>query len=268
MLESDWEGEINRPTMSTLAPLGEAVKDNYPDLVANYFSIDALSCNISDGKDKSFRMNMQLGKGDFIQMFGIPLLHGDPTTAFEEPSNIIIQKEVAQAFFGRTNVIGESLILETQNANQNPTGSKEYIVSGVIDQLPENSITDNLGERTNVYINAENMQYFRPFNLFEDWNNYIIQTRIELQPGVTPEDLQLPIYQLITTNTSEELAEEIIPKLSSIETYNLTDQNNARLQLIYVLAAVAGFILLMAMINFVNISLGMARRRLREIGVR
>lgn len=268
MLESEWEGDINRPTMTTLAPLGEALKENYPDLVANYFSIDALSCNISDGQDKSFRMNLQIGKGDFLSMFGLPLIYGNAETAFAEANNIIIQKEVALKFYGRENVIGESLILETQNGAQNPLGTKEYIISGVLDELPVNSITDNLGERTDVYVNADNLLYFRPYDMFADWGNYIIQTRIELQPSVDPEDLQVPINQLITTNASEALSDEIIPKLTALDAYNLTDQNSAKLQLIYVLAAVAGFILLMAMINFVNISLGMAQKRLREIGVR
>lgn len=268
MLESDWDAGINRPAITTLAPLGKALKDNYPHLVANYFSIDALSCNVSDGNTKSFRMNLQLGKGPFIDMFRLPLLHGDPQSAFNDMNDIVIQKDVALKFFGRTDVIGKSLLLETQNANHHPKGYKEYMISGVIDDLPVNSITDNLGSRTDVYINADNILFFRSFDVFDAWDNYIIQTRIELQKGVNSEDLIIPMEELIKKNAPSYLADQIQPRLTSIRSYNLTDNNNAKQKLIITLSLVAFFILLMAMINFMNISLGMAQKRMREIGVR
>ncbi len=268
MLESSWKNDMNRPEMTTLAPLGKALKQNYPNLVANYFSIDALSCNISDGVSESFRMNMQLGNSSMLPMFGIPLISGDANSALIDKSDIVIQKEVALKFFGSADVLGRSLFLETQNAVYHPGGKKEFTIAGVIDELPINSLTDNLGGRADIYINSDNIQYFRPDDMFSQWDNYIIQTRIELQPGVNPEDLKEPIDQLISKNATSKMADEIIPKLTPLKTYNLTDNNNAKQRLIYILVFIALFILIMAIINFVNISLGMARKRLREIGVR
>ncbi len=268
MIESSWKKDVKLPEFTTLAPLGQALRENYPTLVANYFSIDAVSCNISDGGDKSFRMGLQIGDSTLIEMFGLPLIHGNLKNALDNPDGVVIQKEVALKFFGKTDVIGQSLILETQNANYNPSGMKEFLITGVIDDLPENSITDNLGYRNDVYINRHNIMFFRDVDFFSSWDVPIIQTRIELQPGVKPEDLIAPMQALISKNAPPNLAERIQPKLTPLKSYNLTQNNGTKQKLLYILMGSAFFILLMALINFVNISLGMAKKRMKEIGVR
>ena len=267
MLESDWAKGVSRPEFTTLAPLGKELKEQYPQLVANYFTIDAVSCNVSDGSENNFRLNLQIADGNMLTMFGIPLIAGNPKTALDVPDGIVLQQDVALKFFGSTDVIGETLILETQNANYNPRGFKEFKVTGVMDDIPENSITDNLGDRTDIYINSANAIYFRA-DIFEAWGNYILQTRLELQPGVTPEDLEKPLRDLIHANAPDFLAKDLTAKLTPLKSYNLVQNNGAKRHVLLVLGLVAMFILLMAMINFVNISIGIANRRMKEIGVR
>lgn len=267
-IESDWKGGLNRPGMTTLGPLGKTLREEYPHLVANYFSIDALGCNVSNGQDKHFLLSLQIGDSTLLEMFGIPLLHGDASTALDDPNGIVIQKEVAMKFFGRTDVIGQELILGTQNDTYHPLGKKNYKITAVIDDLPENSITDNLGDRNDIYINSSNIHYFRQGDFFETWDNFIVQTRIELVAGVHPGELIAPIQKIIEARAPSHIAEQIIPKLTPLNGYNLSQNNGAKLRMLYLLAAMAAFILMMAMINFVNLSMGMASRRLKEIGLR
>ena len=267
-IESDWKGGLNRPGMTTLGPLGKTLREEYPHLVANYFSIDALGCNVSNGKDRHFLLSLQIGDSTLLEMFGIPLLYGDASTALDDPNGMVIQKEVAMKFFGRADVLGHELILGTQNDTYHPLGKKNYVITGVMDDLPENSITDNLGDRTDIYVNSSNIQYFRPGDFFEIWDNFIVQTRIELAEGVEPGELLEPIQKLIETHAPSHIAEQIVPKLTPLRGYNLSQNNGTKQRMLYLLAAMAVFILIMAMINFVNLSMGMARRRLKEIGLR
>ncbi len=267
-LESDWKEGTTGLEITTFAPLGKALQEKYPHLVASYFTIHARTCNVSNGVDKHFRLELQVMDGELLESFGIPLLHGDPGTALDDPNSVVIHKDVALKFFGKADVIGESLILETENAEYDSTGKKHFVVSGVMDYLPENSITDNLGRRTNLYINADNVPYYGLAGMWDRWDINIIQTRIGLQEGVTPDDLAQPMRQLIDDNVPEHMARDVVPKLTPLKSYNLIQNNGARMKMIYVLAVIAGFILVMALINFINISLGMANQRLREIGVR
>ncbi|TRX51403.1 FtsX-like permease family protein [Fulvivirga sp. M361] len=268
MIESDWKEGGTGLEIVTLAPLGKALTENYPHLVTDYFTVHARGCNVSTEEGKSFRLDLQVIDGAFLEPFGIPLLHGDPATALNDINSAVIQKEVALRFFGRSDVIGETLVLETENANYDPVGKKAFVISGVIEDIPENSITDNLNSRTDIYINGENVAYYGPVDMWNQWNIDIVQTRIVLGPGIKPTDLTGPMNELIKAHAPPYMANNIIPKLTSMSTYNLTQNNGAKSKMLWVISAAATFIMVMALINFVNISLGMAHKRMREIGVR
>ncbi|MEM8565407.1 MAG: FtsX-like permease family protein [Bacteroidota bacterium] len=268
-VESDWKEGRKGLEIVTLTPIGRSLRENYPHLVASHFTIHARSCNVSVPElNKNFRLNLQVFDGEFLSAYGIPLLYGDAATAFEESSGIVIQHDVALKFFGRTDVLGEELVLETENAEFDPIGKKVFVISGVIDKLPENSITDNLGERNDIYIGPDNVSYYGPEEMWNRWDVDVVQTRIELQEGVAPEDLIEPMVELVQNNAPDYLANFIQPKLTALDTYNIVQNDQARGKMINILIAITIFILLVAIMNFINISLGMASKRMKEIGVR
>ncbi|MEO0554479.1 MAG: FtsX-like permease family protein [Bacteroidota bacterium] len=268
-IESDWKAGRQGLEIVSLTPMGRSLQENYPHLVANHFTVHARSCNVSVPQlNKSFRLDLQVFDGDFLNSYGIPLLHGNASTAFDEPSGIVIQHDVAQKFFGKTDVIGEELVLETENAEYDPVGKKTFMITGVIDKLPENSITDNLGDRTDIYIGSDNVPYYGPVDMWNRWDVDIVQTRIELRERVSPEDLIEPMAELVQNNAPDYLANFMIPKLTALSTYNIGQNDQARGKMINILIAITIFILLVAIMNFINISLGMASKRMKEIGVR
>ncbi len=261
-IESEWKEGRNGLEIVSLAPIGRSLKENYPYLVANYFTVHARSCNASVPESKrSFRLNLQVFDGELIQPYGIPLLHGDASKVFDHPSGIVIQRDVAKKFFGKTDVIGEELVLETENGEYDPKGKKSFVVTGVIDQIPENSIMDNLGDRTDVYIGRDNVPYYGPENMWDRWDVNIVQTRIELKEAVKPEDLIQPINSLIQRNAPDHISEFMTAKLTPLHDYNIHQNNGARGKMIKILMVITIFILLVAIMNFVNLSLGMADKR-------
>ncbi|MEM1408862.1 MAG: ABC transporter permease, partial [Bacteroidota bacterium] len=268
-VESDWKEGRKGLEIVTLAPMGRSLQEHYPHLVASHFTIHARSCNASVPElNKNFRLNLQVFDGDFLSAYGIPLLHGNALTAFETSSAIVIQHDVALKFFGRTDVLGEELVLETENAEFDPVGKKAYVITGVIDKLPENSVTDNLGERNDIYIGPDNVSYYGPVDMWNRWDVDVVQTRIELQEGGAPEDLIEPMAELVQNNAPDYLANFIQPKFTALDTYNISQNDQARGKMINILIAITLFILLVAVMNFINISLGMASKRMKEIGVR
>ena len=82
ILQSKWKEPNMGYEMSTLGPLAKALKENYPDLVANYYRWDGITSNVSRG-EKSFREDIQICDSTMFNMYGFTLLHGDTKTAFD-----------------------------------------------------------------------------------------------------------------------------------------------------------------------------------------
>src|SRR6185312_12440866 len=108
IIESKWKDPNEGFPLATLGPLGKALKESYPDLVANYYRYDGITSNISKG-EKSFRENIQVGDSTMLNMYGFPLLYGDARTALNQPFTTVITAAKALKYFGRKDVVGQTV---------------------------------------------------------------------------------------------------------------------------------------------------------------
>ncbi|WP_373331020.1 ABC transporter permease [Salmonirosea aquatica] len=260
IVQSKWKQENMGLDFTTLAPFGQALKMQYPTLVADAYAFYGVSATISHDNNH-FRESIQIGDSSLLTMYGFKLLHGDPRTALTQPNSLVITETIARKFFGRTDVLNQSLTLETPQS-----GKQQFVVTGVLERPSPNSVTQLLAEAAEVFMAPGALPYFGG-NL-TDWTNVYIPTYVELQPGVLPSDLAKPLAQLIATNAPPDTQKNLIAYLTPLTDYYLKSNNGLVRRMIHTLGWVAIFILLMAAINFVNLSLGSASTRLREIGVR
>jgi len=242
---------------TTIAELPRALKQNYPNLVANYYRWDGVSAIVSNG-DKHFTENFQIGDSTMLKMYGFKLLQGDVNTAFNEPFGAVITEATAIKYFGKTDVIGKTLsIANFANAKQ------LFTVSGVLQALPKNSVTDMFENAvTDVFLSTGALNFMQR-NL-EGWNNIYIVGLIELKPGVNPRSLDKPMLDLIKKNAPPQISDNVKPYLSS-----LTDYYRFNVKpMLYTLTYIGLFILLMAIINYVNMCISRSSTRLKEMGIR
>src|SRR4051794_18318545 len=101
IIESNWKDPNEGFYLATFGPLGKALRESYPDLVANFYRFDGITSNISKG-DKSFRENLQVGDSTVLTMYGFQLLYGDARTALNQPYTTVITADKAVKYFGRT----------------------------------------------------------------------------------------------------------------------------------------------------------------------
>ncbi len=228
--------------------------------MANYYRFHGVSATVSKG-DNHFRESIQIGDSTLLMMYGFRLLHGNPRTALTSPNAIVITADKALKLFGRTDVLNQSLTVETPQA-----GNQAYTVTGVLAPLPPNSVSHLLRESNEVFMSLGSLPYFGAD--MRSWQNPYIVTYIELQPGVAPSALDKPLAQLLATNTPADVHQHLTTYLTPLTDYYRQSNNGLVWKMIVTLAAVAGFILLMAVVNFVTISMGSSSSRLREIGVR
>jgi putative ABC transport system permease protein len=218
IIQSRWKDPNQGMALTTLGPLAKALKEQYPQLVANYYRWDGVTSNVSLG-DKVFREGLQICDSTMFEMYGFKLIHGDQSTAFDGPFSLVITDEKANKYFGKTDVIGKSLTIE------NFSGSKhDFIITGVMKKPMRNSVTWITDDNDNqFYISSANITFFG--RIIESWQNQYIPGYVELKAGVRAQDLQKPMEQLVKLYALPQVAENMTPYLVPLNDYYVEANN-------------------------------------------
>jgi ABC-type antimicrobial peptide transport system permease subunit len=258
ILTSDWKDPNMGYVLATLGPLAKSLKENYPTLVADYYRFDGLTVTVSNG-DKDFREELQMGDSTLLTMYGMSLLQGDARTALNHPFTAVITDDRAMQIFGTTDVVGKNLTIP------NFSGQKQaFRITGVLKRPSRNSVTWLTSENT-IFVPVTDLDYFGR-NM--DWSNGHIANYVTLQPGVSPDALKGPIEQLIRQNADSRIAANLRVVPVALPSYYLHANGGTVQKMIYTLSFIAMFILGMAMINFINLSISRSALRMKEIGIR
>ncbi len=248
--------------LATFGPLAKRLKEDYPHLVANYYRYDGITSVVSKA-DKNFREGLQIGDSNMLKMYGFEALHGDVKTALNDPYSVVITADKAIKYFGKTNVVGESLTI------QSFSGSKhDFKITAVLEDIPQNTITELAkGYKNTFFIPMNTLSFFGRQDV-EAWGNMFIASYVELKKGITVKDLEKPIRQLVQQNADPSLQKIITVKPVLLSDYHLQQNNGLVKRMLYTLAFTGLFILLMAIVNFINIAISRSSARMKEIGIR
>lgn len=261
IIKSKWKSKDMGLDITTLGPLAKTLKTEYPNLVADYYRYNPVT-NIVSAGDKHFKEDIAIGDTTFVNMYGLQLLHGNPRHAFDNNSSAVITESMAQKLFSKKDVIGKRISIQTTVNGE----TQDYTVSAVLKDIPYNSVFNLVGDSYGVFVPSVGNRYFQQADASENWNNFFEVGMVELQKGITPNDLENPIKQLLAKYTPETIQKNLQVDLAPVKTYY--SESSSVHQMIITLSLVAGFILLMAIINFVNINIGISSYRLKEIGLR
>ncbi|RWY57235.1 ABC transporter permease [Mucilaginibacter gilvus] len=261
IIQSKWRDPNMGYALQALAPMPKALKDGYPTLVANYYHWDGVSSNVTKG-DKHFRESLQVGDSTFLVTYGFKLLHGDASTALNDAFSVVITEDKAIKYFGKTDVIGETLSIENFKGDKH-----DFVVQGVLDKLSKNSVTNVIEQSNSTFFLPGAAAKFIGRSL-DGWNNTVVVGLVELRPGVKPEALNGPMLSLMKKNAPEQISANLTPYLVPLSKYYLENNNGLVKKMLYTLSFIALFILLMAVINFVNICISRSSQRMKEMGIR
>jgi predicted permease len=197
---------------------------------------------------------------DFFKIFGFKFLAGDPNTALNEPTNIVITQSTAKTFFKDQDPLNRTIRIDNGD---------ELKVTGLIEDVPKQSFFEfdyilpfSYYEKTNEWVR----------NSKQGWDNNSFQMYVLLQEGATSTDVNKAIATTVKDNNPKSpTAKVFLHPMSMWRLHSNWEEGvNTGGQIVYVrlFTAIAIFVLIIACINFMNLATARSESRAREVGIR
>ena len=263
--------QIREPSVP--APVAQTLVADFPEVLDATRIVTVSGLQKITYKEKALRKGkMVFVDPNFFELFTFPLLKGDASTALSEPNTIILTSEQARAQFGKEDPLNKVIDIEGQGL---------YTVTGIIDPIPSNShfhfdlfasMKGNeeaknqnwlQGSYATYLLLAEGVNFALLENKFESLVEKHMGAQLENAMGISFDKFlasgnQVGLYLQALTDIH----------LHSDFTGPGDFKAGGDIQLVYMFMAIAVFMLLIACINFVNLSTASASKRVKEIGIR
>ncbi len=205
---------------------------------------------------------------EIFNVFTIPFVTGDPATALTQPGSMVLTESMARKFFQNQNPIGKVLQVDHQELS----GTGTYFVTGIVRDLPPNSTFyfDCL-TATPVGALVDMWSIWQPTGAYRPFLTYLL-----LPEGYDHRALAQKLPDLITRYMGDEVRQTtryILQPLTRVHLYTHPDlglqfRDYGDITQVYAFGLVAGFILVLACVNFMNLSTARSSTRAREVGLR
>jgi putative ABC transport system permease protein len=252
------------------APFAAAAESEFPDIehAVRFRQNGGLSIK-KDGQNIQEHHVIYADPAIF-SVFTFPMISGDPISALKEPYTIVITESIANKYFGSTNVLGKTLV---NNENVN------YKITGVIKDLPKQSHIQE-----DIFVSMISLADSKD----QSWLNNNFQTYILLKPGTDINAFEKRLKQMVKEHIDPQMQNVVHMSYDDFEkagnyirmstmplkeihlksNFQAELGQNGNIQFVYIFSAIALFILLIACVNFMNLSTARSANRAREVGVR
>ena len=233
--------------------LGPTLKQEYPEIadMARQYS----RWYVTKAGDKKISTKALITDPSFLSMFSFPLVQGNVKTALNNVYSILVTEEMAKKMFGTADVINKVITIDKDN----------FTVTGVLKDLPTNSSFD--------------FEYILPWSYLiktggDDnyWDNNSVQTFVQLKPNASESLADAKIKDITIKHSKGQEQEEVflhpISKWHLYSNFENGKISGGRIETVRLFGIIAVFIILIACINFMNLSTARSEKRAKEVGIR
>lgn len=245
-----------RTFWSTPALMGPAIKAEFPGVANTCRTTEGtVSAMFNNGSTAYYSAGMY-ADSTLFSMFTFPFVEGDARTAFTQPYSLVITERAARKFFGQSaNVTGKLLKMDNQ---------QEYMVTGVLKDLPQNSTL--------------HFEWLAPFQIYfnenkglASWDANAINNFVEVVPGTDVAALNRQLAGYVKEKFPKSV---ITPFLFPMNDWRLRGefvdgkQTGGRIGYVRLFTVIGWIIIFIACINFMNLATARSEKRSKEVGVR
>ncbi len=239
---------------TTPKPMTKALKMDYPQ-VEKATHVDQANYLFTIG-DKHLTLQGDHVDPDFLTMFSFPLVKGNANVALNSMKNIVITEKTAKKLFGDAEPMGKTIKIDSIDF---------FTVTGVMKDLPNNT--------------RFSFEYLMPWSYWEkinkgedkNWGNNPVQTFVMLKPGVTEAYANRQVKNITRSHSDIKDIDVFMHPAEKWRLYSKFENGQivgGRIAIIRLFSIIAGFILLIACINFMNLSTARSEKRAKEVGIR
>lgn len=249
--------------------VGKGMKDAFPEIASYARLLSKGNVFVQYGTKKFKEDRVAFVDPGFLQMFSIPTIKGNGATVLEQPNTVVITKAFSKKYFGNEEPIGKSLDFGNSGL---------FKVTGVIDKVP-----DNTHFHFDMFISMSTLHLTE-----QTWSNIGFYTYLLLNKDADVKKLEAKFPELVKKYVVPEVQHDMGVSLAeaqkSVNTFKfylqpLEDihlkghtkyelEANGDILYVYIFGALAVFILLLACVNFTNLSTASASRRSKEVGIK
>ena len=263
-------------TAATPYPVADALQLEYPEIASTtrlvgLFTEDKtlLRYDAAPGKSTVFyETNGYLADPTFFSFFAYDFIEGNGTQALKNPNNLVLSEEIARKLFGNQSALNKVVHLES-----NTNGAGNYTVTGVF--RPGN-IPSHINARFFISFAGGGLSQYVKSQTGMAGNNLFF-TYLKLKPGTNAHKLEAKLPAFVEKYMRKDLQaasfdkRQFLTAVTDIHLYTDLTYNvspNGSITYVYILLSIAVFTLLIACINFMNLSTAQSAKRAGEVGVR
>ncbi len=243
----------------TCAPVARVLRENFPQVeaVAQTFKVRG---GLTEKGDKKFYEGTRIfADTEIFQILTIPFLEGDSQNSLDRPYTIVLSKRMAQKYFGQQNAVGETISIN----------SRDYEITGVVADAPHNTHF-----KYDSFISMKTLEGRYPFDAWLLSNFYIY---VKLKPNTDMANLTARMELIGETYIPKEMitpGDKITYSLQPVADIHLFSHLRNEPEpcmnpfYLYIFSAIGLLVLLIACMNFINLSTARSSKRAKEVGVR